>query len=514
MKDIELIQVLWDYMKVNQEIKKSDCIIVLGTLDISVVDVAVKLYNEGYAEKIIFSGGLGKVTYKLWKETEAEKFAKRAIKLGVPKDRIYIENESTNTGDNFRFTKKLIENEKLNIHSCLIVCKPYTERRAYASFRKIMPEYKGIITSKDIECKDYYEQNKNKGIDKDEWVHVLVGDVQRMKLFAQKGWQIEVDIPDKVWDAYEELTKRGYNKYIIPVGIDSSKKILINKLDKIMKKYDKKVEKTEIIHKYIIEASKKLNIISEAEANLKSSLEISKDRLKDLIKDTDYSIDSIYCALYLWGRDNFMKKNENLESCSLDFEKEKNAYLIIITGQLAAGKTTYGKRISQKLQIPFFSKDKIKEILFDSVNDNKLEYEEKRRIGISSYDIFYNIAEELMKVRKAFILESNFVKESIPILKNLVKKYNYHTITIRFEGDLEVLHERFIKRENSNERHQGLTSNGIFDDFENFKKTADKANEFKINEQEIIVNTTDFSKVDFEKIINKIHKEIEKINKI
>lgn len=117
-------------------------------------------------------------------------------------------------------------------------------------------------------------------------------------------------------------------------------------------------------------------------------------------------------------------------------------------------------------------------------------------------------------MRKAFILESNFVKESIPILKNLVKKYNYHTITIRFEGDLEVLHERFIKRENSNERHQGLTSNGIFDDFENFKKTADKANEFKINEQEIIVNTTDFSKVDFEKIINKIHKEIEKINKI
>lgn len=27
------------------------------------------------------------------------------MELGVPEDKIYIENESTNTGDNFRFTK-------------------------------------------------------------------------------------------------------------------------------------------------------------------------------------------------------------------------------------------------------------------------------------------------------------------------------------------------------------------------------------------------------------------------
>ena len=36
-----------------------------------------------------------------------------------------------------------------------------------------------------------------------------------MKLFAEKGWQIEVEIPDEVWDAYDQLIKLGYNKYII-----------------------------------------------------------------------------------------------------------------------------------------------------------------------------------------------------------------------------------------------------------------------------------------------------------
>jgi len=150
----------------------------------------------------------------LWNEPEANKFAKKAIKLGVSEEKIYIENESTNTGDNFRFTKKLIEKEKLDINSCIVVCKPYDERRAYASFKKILPEYKVIIASKNIKCEEYYEQNRNCGIDKDEWVNVLVGDIQRMKVFVEKGWQIEMDIPEEVWSAYEELVRRGYDKYL------------------------------------------------------------------------------------------------------------------------------------------------------------------------------------------------------------------------------------------------------------------------------------------------------------
>ena len=44
-------------------------------------------------------------------KTEAEKFAEIAIKKGVPRENIYLEKESTNTGDNFRFSKKLIEKD-------------------------------------------------------------------------------------------------------------------------------------------------------------------------------------------------------------------------------------------------------------------------------------------------------------------------------------------------------------------------------------------------------------------
>ena len=223
MKDINFIQILWEYMKMNHELKHSDCIIGLGSMNINVANVTSELYLKGYANKIIFSGGLGKITYKLWNETEAEKFAEIAIKKGVPRENIYLEKESTNTGD------KLIEKEKLNIKSCIVVCKPYDEKRAYAAFKKIMPEYDVIIHSENISCEEYYKRNGN------EWINVLVGDVQRMKLFYEKGWQIKMEIPQEVWNAYEILVKRGYDKFVLKDTQDEGdKKNIEIKLNKVL----------------------------------------------------------------------------------------------------------------------------------------------------------------------------------------------------------------------------------------------------------------------------------------
>ena len=229
MDDIKEIQILWNYMKMNHKLKQSDCIIGLGTVDTNVANIASELYLKGYANKIIFSGGLGKITYKLWNETEAEKFAQIAIKKGVPKEKIYLEKESTNTGDNFRFSKKLIEKENLDIKSCIVVCKPYDEKRAYAAFKKIMPEFDVVIHSENVSCGEYYKRNGN------EWVNVLVGDIQRMKLFYENGWQIKMDIPNKVWKAYEILVNRGYDRFVLKNKQDyGEKKNIEIELNKII----------------------------------------------------------------------------------------------------------------------------------------------------------------------------------------------------------------------------------------------------------------------------------------
>ena len=158
---------------------------------------------------------------------------------------------------------------------------------------------------------------------------------------------------------------------------------------------------------------------------------------------------------------------------------------------------------SESVKVDYFS-DEIKEKLYDSFSYTNLDYESKRKLGAISYSIFYYIMEEHMKVGSPLIVESNFVKESVLIIKKLLTKYNYRSITVRFEGDLHILHKRFLKREYSTERHEGLISNGLFDDFENFEQAAIKSKEFKINNNEIIVDTTDFLKVNFNEIIYNI----------
>lgn len=47
------------------------------------------------------------------------------------------------------------------------------------------------------------------------WIHALAGDLQRIREYPAKGFQIEQDIPDEVWEAYEYLVDLGYTNRLI-----------------------------------------------------------------------------------------------------------------------------------------------------------------------------------------------------------------------------------------------------------------------------------------------------------
>ena len=91
-------QKVWDYLLMNHTLEKSDCIIVLGSYDTRVAERGAELFLQGLAPLIVFSGYLGAFTLGVWERPEAEIFADIAMKMGVPKDKILIENKSTNTG--------------------------------------------------------------------------------------------------------------------------------------------------------------------------------------------------------------------------------------------------------------------------------------------------------------------------------------------------------------------------------------------------------------------------------
>ena len=211
IKTTELAQKLWDYHHVNQSLEKSDCILVLGSHDLRVAERGAELYLEKWAPVIIFSGGLGNLTKGIWGEAEADKFAAVAQKMGVPKDNILTENKSANTGENILFTQQLLREKNLDFQSFMVVQKPYMERRSYATFKKHWPNKKLIVTSPQIPFLNYY----NDEIPLEKVINIMVGDLQRIKIYHDKGFQIFQEIPTDIWEAYEQLVELGYDKHLV-----------------------------------------------------------------------------------------------------------------------------------------------------------------------------------------------------------------------------------------------------------------------------------------------------------
>ena len=207
----KLAKIIWDYHHLNHQLEKADCIFVLGSHDMRVAEYAADLFLQGYAPYIIFSGGLGSLTKDTFSKPEADIFADIAKKRGVPPEKILIENKSTNTGENVGFTKKLLDEKGLKFNSFILVQKPYMERRTFATFKKVWPEKNFIVTSPPISFKDY----PNEEISKDKVINIMVGDLQRIKIYPQRGFQIFQEIPPNVWSVYEKLVELGYTEHLV-----------------------------------------------------------------------------------------------------------------------------------------------------------------------------------------------------------------------------------------------------------------------------------------------------------
>jgi len=204
-------KIIWDYMLMYHKLEKADLILVLGSRDLMPAERACDLFFENYAPFILFSGNHGQ--NHAFDKPEAEVYKDLAIKKGVPEDRIFIENQSTNTGENIQFSKQLIKEKNIKADKIILIQKPYMERRTFATFKKNWIEPEILVTSPQISYEEY--TNHNPHDDKERIINRMVGDLQRIKEYPKLGFQIEQEIPEEVWQAGQELIKMGYNKYIL-----------------------------------------------------------------------------------------------------------------------------------------------------------------------------------------------------------------------------------------------------------------------------------------------------------
>jgi uncharacterized SAM-binding protein YcdF (DUF218 family) len=204
-------RIVWDYHHVHHVLAPADCIIVLGSHDTRVAERGADVFLAGWAPLIVFSGNLGALTSEIWTRPEAEIFADVAAARGVPRERMLLEPRSTNTGENVRFTRALLAERGIHPRRAIAVQKPYMERRTYATFRQNWPELDVIVTSPQIDF-DHYPTDS---ISREDVIHIMMGDLQRLRLYAERGWSAPQEIPPAVAEAYDRLVAAGYTRRLI-----------------------------------------------------------------------------------------------------------------------------------------------------------------------------------------------------------------------------------------------------------------------------------------------------------
>ncbi len=168
---------------------------------------------------------------------------------------------------------------------------------------------------------------------------------------------------------------------------------------------------------------------------------------------------------------------------------KKNKKILLITGDLATGKSTFANILSQRYNTNVFFKDSIKEILGDTIGFSNRE--ENKKLSNASMELMFFIFSEFVKLGKGLILESNFHRTELERLHEIAQDNAYDVLTIALYGDVEVLHARYLNRMTNENRHSVHLSTTI-DKFEDFKKCSDYLESIDIPGEVIRIDATDF----------------------
>ena len=209
------LAVVWDYMRLVHSPRPADAILTLGSFDPTAAVRAAELWLEGWAPIIVMSGGIahkGTLLDSGWDRTEAEVFADVAVKEGVPREAILLEPDAQNTGENFAHTRAVLAARGIPTTRLIAVAKPYMTRRGYATGRKVWPDIDILMQCEDVSVQDYFLRDP----DPERTIRALIGDMHRIIVYPELGFQIAQDVPASVMAALRSLVSAGFGSRLVP----------------------------------------------------------------------------------------------------------------------------------------------------------------------------------------------------------------------------------------------------------------------------------------------------------
>ncbi|MEU7985277.1 YdcF family protein [Streptosporangium canum] len=205
------VETLWNYHDMHHAVRPADVGIGLGSHDLGVATYTADLYLQGLFPLIVFTGANAPTTVSRFPRGEAVHYKAHAVERGVPEEAVLVESQATNTGENFTYTRALLAQHEITVTSAVLISRPYQQRRAYATCKKLWPEIEITCASLPLSLDDYVESIG----DVDRVINMLVGDTQRITEYAKKGFAIEQPYPDEVRVAFERLVDAGYTSRLI-----------------------------------------------------------------------------------------------------------------------------------------------------------------------------------------------------------------------------------------------------------------------------------------------------------
>jgi hypothetical protein len=205
------VETLWAYHDMHHELRPVDVCIGLGSHDLGVATYAGQLYQQGLFPRIVFTGANAPTTIERFPGGEAIHYRDHAISLGVPAEAIRVETQAANTSQNLTYSRAILEDAGIQPKSVLLISRPYQQRRAYATCRKVWPQVDVLCGSRPLPLDEYIDSIA----DVDRVINMLVGDTQRITECAKRGFAIEQEMPDDVQAAYERLVNAGFTSRLI-----------------------------------------------------------------------------------------------------------------------------------------------------------------------------------------------------------------------------------------------------------------------------------------------------------
>lgn len=205
-------ELLWNFHHMHHEPRPCSVAIGLGSHDLGVADTTADLYQRGMAPLIVFTGSTSPTTEHRMPRGEAVHYRDRALELGVPDSAVLVELNARNTGDNIRFSRAVLEDAGVEANSVLLVSKPYEERRAWATARKLWPEVEIVSASESVTLEEYVDALGDARL----VIDMLVGALQRLLIYPAQGFMIEQAVPADVMEAYDRLRSGGFTSRLVP----------------------------------------------------------------------------------------------------------------------------------------------------------------------------------------------------------------------------------------------------------------------------------------------------------